>query len=333
MKPAAVGGGSALGLTVYAFLAAFFIWTGWREALTRSVAPMATAGVILATLAILALLIAPAVPEWRTRLRRACETPWPKLIAAALFLVPYFIYALATGDLRAEALGKAAGFVFVPFAVFAVAPVRDRRRLEPQDVVALAALALPVLLGWFHGVWTKPMELDFLARLYTAAIGAWTFLILRGTPAVGYELRFDGAVARAAIVNFLAFSIIAVPLGLAIGFIAWNPSWRGLGAFGFDLLTIFLFVALLEELFFRGLLQNLLEGRLGRPLAAQAIVSLLFGLAHIQHAPFPNWRYVLLAAIAGWFYGQAWRSTRCLVASATTHALVDAVWRTWFEAI
>lgn len=176
------------------------------------------------------------------------------------------------------------------------------------------------------------MELDFLARLYAAAIGAWSFLIVRGTPAAGYELRFDGPVAKAAAVNFLAFSLIAVPLGLAIGFIAWNPSWHGPGAFGFDLLTIFLFVALLEELFFRGLLQNLLEGRLGRPLAAQAIVSILFGLAHIQHAPFPNWRYVLLATIAGWFYGQAWRSTRCLIASATTHALVDAVWRTWFEA-
>jgi len=36
----------------------------------------------------------------------------------------------------------------------------------------------------------------------------------------------------------------------------------GARAFAFDYLTIFLFIAMAEELFFRGLLQNLLEGSL-----------------------------------------------------------------------
>ena len=63
---------------------------------------------------------------------------------------------------------------------------------------------------------------------------------------------------------------------------------------------------------------------------AQAIASVLFGLSHIQHAPFPNWRYVAMATVAGWFYGWAYRKHRSLMASAGTHALVDTLWRTWF---
>ena len=55
-----------------------------------------------------------------------------------------------------------------------------------------------------------------------------------------------------------------------------------------------------------------------------------FGLSHIQHAPAPNWRYVALATVAGWFYGLAYRRHRSLMASAGTHAPVDTLWRTFF---
>ncbi len=112
-------------------------------------------------------------------------------------------------------------------------------------------------------------------------------------------------------------------------FIAWHPQWRGAPAFAADFLTLFLFVALAEELFFRGLLQNLLEGSFHSRYGAQAVTAILFGLSHIRHAPFPNWRYVALATVAGWFYGAAYRKHRSLMASATTHALVDTLWRTF----
>ncbi len=43
-------------------------------------------------------------------------------------------------------------------------------------------------------------------------------------------------------------------------------------------------------------------------------------------AGFPNWRYVIMAAIAGWFYGSAWHARRSLMAAAVTHASVDTLW-------
>ena len=93
----------------------------------------------------------------------------------------------------------------------------------------------------------------------------------------------------------------------------------------------FLFIAVPEELFFRGWLQNVLERRMGRT-AALLVTAVLFGLAHFnKRTTFFNWQYVLLAAIAGIFYGRAWRSERRVGASAVTHATVDAVWSLWLR--
>jgi len=40
---------------------------------------------------------------------------------------------------------------------------------------------------------------------------------------------------------------------------------------------------------------------------------------------------VIIAAIAGIFYGRAWRARRHLFASSLTHTLVDVVWGLWFR--
>jgi hypothetical protein len=90
------------------------------------------------------------------------------------------------------------------------------------------------------------------------------------------------------------------------------------------------FVAVLEELFFRAWVQNLLERRVGQR-AALLIASVLFGLSHFnKRSAHFNWRYVLLATIAGIFYGRAWREQRRVPASAITHTFVDWLWYLWF---
>ena len=146
----------------------------------------------------------------------------------------------------------------------------------------------------------------------------------------GSETQVAAQLLKAAGVNFAWFALLALPAGLALRFIAWNPSWRGWPQLGLDYLQIFLFIALLEELFFRGFLQTLLAKTLRSQYGAQALVACLFGLFHILHAPFPNWRYVALATVAGWFYGSAFRQGGGVMAAALTHAAVDTVWRTFF---
>jgi membrane protease YdiL (CAAX protease family) len=65
--------------------------------------------------------------------------------------------------------------------------------------------------------------------------------------------------------------------------------------------------------------------------AALGITAVLFGLSHFnKRSAHFNWRYVLLASVAGIFYGRAWRQRRRVPASAITHASVDAIWTFWF---
>jgi len=76
---------------------------------------------------------------------------------------------------------------------------------------------------------------------------------------------------------------------------------------------------------------NMLERRIGKN-GALILSSLIFGLAHFnKRAAYFNWRYVILAAFAGLFYGRAWLAQRRLAASAITHATVDTVWSTWLR--
>src|SRR5260370_18867228 len=88
-----------------------------------------------------------------------------------------------------------------------------------------------------------------------------------------------------------------------------------------------------EELLFRGLLQNMLSRASKSDLTGWWTASILFGFSHIPNNYFPNWRYVVLASIAGFFYGWTWRKTGSIFASALVHAAVDATWHFLFRTV
>jgi membrane protease YdiL (CAAX protease family) len=170
-----------------------------------------------------------------------------------------------------------------------------------------------------------------MGRLFLIAVAGWCWVFLRPVPELGYELRLSWTVCWLAALGLLGFAVFAIPAGLALRFIQWNPLHKGVLDFGITFLEIFLFIALLEELFFRGFLQTLISASLGSKRTGQILVSCVFGLFHILHAPFPNWRYVILASVAGWFYGWVFLKSGTLTASALTHAMVDTAWRTFFS--
>jgi membrane protease YdiL (CAAX protease family) len=122
---------------------------------------------------------------------------------------------------------------------------------------------------------------------------------------------------------------LVVGLGLTLGFL--HPHGNALHlSMILKWIYIFIFIAVPEELFFRAWVQNLLERRVGRR-TALAITAVVFGLSHFnKRSTHFNWRYVILASIAGIFYGRAWRERRRVPASAITHASVDAIWSFWF---
>jgi membrane protease YdiL (CAAX protease family) len=92
---------------------------------------------------------------------------------------------------------------------------------------------------------------------------------------------------------------------------------------------IFASIGVVEEILFRDAIQNLLRHRLG-PICALIAASVIFGLAHVNKRALgfdvPNWPYAGVAAIAGLGYGFVFWKTNSIIASATVHAMVDAMW-------
>lgn len=92
---------------------------------------------------------------------------------------------------------------------------------------------------------------------------------------------------------------------------------------------VFFSVGVVEEILFRGAIQNLLWHRL-KPICALFIASAVFGLAHVNKRALgfdaPNWPYAGVATIAGLGYGFVFWKTNSIMASATVHAMIDAMW-------
>jgi len=250
---------------------------------------------------------------------------WVRVLLPAVLVAPYVMVACAYGV-----------FEWRWFCVYALLPVaiaatlEDARRVDKEqrgnwrDFLVVLVAGLAVDLRWLQPAW--PPGLSAFNKVLLLDAGIYGFMALRQLESVGYDLRMRWRDVLVGLREFWFYAPLGAGLGLWMGFLHFHAAWprpgQALGAFAFT----FALIAIPEELFFRGWMQNLLERRLGRT-GALITASAVFGLAHFNKltAHF-NWRYVILAVLAGIFYGRAWRAERRVGASAITHACVDTTW-------
>jgi len=255
---------------------------------------------------------------------------WLRLLLPAALCIPYVLVTVPVGDFR-----------WSWFALYAALPVAvcallwAARRSDPQqrgdwrDLIVLATLGLAVDLRWFERAW--PPHLAVFNKMLLLDMGIYGFGLIRRLDGVGFDLRLRLRDLGIGLREFVLYAPVAVALGLALGFLHFHALWPHPLPLAGAWIYTFLFIAVPEELFFRGWTQNLLERKLGRRWAL-AVTAVLFGLSHFNKRTVNfNWQYVLLAAIAGVFYGRAWRADRRVGASAITHACVDTIWGQWLR--
>ena len=254
----------------------------------------------------------------------------PVLIAAvpAALWILYFVYAAGASIATPAAMITMAVYLAVPFLVFAVS--------SQSEPFVILWLWLPLELGIVRQILitrTPGADLHYaFAQLLAINAGIVAFVIWNRTPDVGYRFEWDRAFIRVGLANFFKFAVIAIPLGFAIHFIHYSFAWRKLYTAAPTFAAIFLFTAIPEEFLFRGLIQNWIHRESGNRVLSLIMASLIFGASHLNNGPpVPNYRYFLMATIAGVFYGTAWSTTGSLMASALTHALVDTVWSVVFR--
>ncbi len=284
---------------------------------------------LFAALGALFLLL---VPYFFFGLRQPTRPSTPAgLLWAPALLVPYGVYAAGTGAFDSAALLRLVLYVGLP-ALF-VHLGRERKGPGVFDLLAVLVIWLPFDLRLLENIWVWPEGQGAygLQTVVAVDLAVLLFVLVRGVEGIGYRFHLSREGALAALVSFVLFSAVAIPLGLGIDFIRYDPdpfdAVELIGSF----LAIFLFIGIPEELLFRGLIQNFLDHWLGKGWRSLLLASLVFGAAHLDNDQPPNFAYALMATIAGIFYGRTFRRSGGLMAPALVHALVDTVWRALFR--
>lgn len=252
-------------------------------------------------------------------------------LVIVLFCLIYFIYALGNQAFSLKGLSKLVLFLSLPTLVIFLANKKYGKEAFLYYFIAILLIWLPFDFRWLGGIWNGKVVYAFNV-LVAFNLAIILFAIYLQIKDVGYDLIINKSIIYHSLVNFAFFALIAIPLGLSIKFLTFAPRNQGVIPVFLTALGIFLFTALPEELLFRGLMQNILGKWLSNDNYALVIASVVFGLAHLNNASYPqNIKYCFLATIAGIFYGRVYLATRSILAGAITHALVDVVWHELFK--
>jgi len=249
------------------------------------------------------------------------------MLPIAPFLI-YLAYALGAGVFSWRLAGLALAYAIAPAALLLSAGKREKGCW--QDYAAVLCIWLPAELHILQTAFPYPARglSHPLWAAYAISAGLIAFLLIRRLDGIGYRVAWGPGWGFAVLANLGWFAAVAIPLGLWIGFFRFGPTVERLRALPLVALGILVFNAWPEEFLFRGLIQNLLSTTLRSDVAGLFVAAVIFGLAHLNNGPgpFPNWRYALLATLAGLAYGSAWRKTRSIFASALVHAGVNTLW-------
>jgi membrane protease YdiL (CAAX protease family) len=224
-------------------------------------------------------------------------------------------------------------------------------------LLVLAYTAAPVLCAYLQGPARapRPTGLDFLGILllwlpiefaagatlvprpaqgflHSVAYGIAILLGLvmwtgfRAFDGMKYQLPRQARDFWLPLAGFALVAPVLAVVGIAIGFIPPpHLPVQGAGRMAAAVGLIFAATALPEEILFRSLIQNLLMQRFGSGTRTLLLASLIFGCAHLDNGPqpLPNWRYMILATIAGVAYGKVFQKAGSALSSAGLHMMVD----------
>jgi membrane protease YdiL (CAAX protease family) len=298
-----------------------------------SIPPSITRPVLAALLIEFAFYLVPGFEQARCALARRVPPRLLALLMTVSAVLPYSVYSAFTDSFRLSALAVLLGIAAAVSFWYILLP-----RHASVDAGFLVLLAAVVLSKVFSRIYADPvprLHIELLGQLMLIRLGAMAALLFRRAEGVGFSFIPQRREWAIGVRHFLYFLPVAFFLSLWLRFASWHPPamvwWKAALLAAATFFGILWVVALSEEFFFRGLLQQWLSAWLGSASAGLAIASILFGLVHLWFRTFPNWRFAILAAVAGCFYGRAYQQAGAIRAPMVTHALVVTTWKVLFS--
>jgi len=278
---------------------------------------------VLLLCVILALLVE-SVPRW---MRRWMRQRRENIFIAPLVLSAVFWLVLWSYGIRSPA---PAVLIFAyTLAPTVLAYVQRAKPVTSTDFGIIFLLWLPLEFTVGEHFIPKPLQGFIHSVAYGIAIllALWLFLIVREFPGMKYNPPRGARDLLTPLIGYAAVAPILIVLGLWLSFIQpfHIPPSLSAGFLATRFLVILAATALPEEILFRSLIQNAIMQKLGFTNGALLLASVIFGCAHLNNGAglFPNWRYAIMATIAGFAYGKVFQKSSSVFSSAILHALIN----------
>jgi uncharacterized protein len=250
-----------------------------------------------------------------------------RLLALSIALsavAPYLVYSLATGQFRLQAAARLAAIVLVISFWYVW-----RRPAPSADLAILALIAATLIMKFFKQVYTSPIPYVYnLGHLMLIRLVISVMLMLREVEGTGFGFLPTKKEWKIGLRYFVYFLPIGAALAAGLGLLHFRTSWMAMARAPVEFLGVLWVLALSEEFLARGLFQHWISDWTGRKDFALIFASAVFGFCHLWFRGFPNWKFAIVVAVAGWFYGKAYNQAGGIRASMVTHALVVTTWQT-----
>lgn len=178
-------------------------------------------------------------------------------------------YVSLHGESPFEGSGSLLPFLFVfPVLYYQAYPRTDVGRI---DYLILLLFVLPLTLVKFHGDTTIPVKGNGFGSLYKISwvlLMAYTYSSIRKIKDIGFYPVFKMSFLGIALISWASFVGFVCLIAWSLGFVNPHP-FEGLIQEGFsksvlEIMRIWIGTAVFEELFFRGLLQNMLAKQINK---------------------------------------------------------------------
>ncbi len=253
----------------------------------------------------------------------------------ALLTVLFAAVLAYAGAWSGTFVALAAAYVFLPTALVYTSGSWMGARRSWLEAAAILALWLPVEFTAGRNLLPRSAwdVANLTARGTSITLALALFLLFAGWKGMKYNLPRRWTDVLYPLAGFAIVAPVLIVLGIWLGYMGpWRGPAYGAGAFGLVWLKTLLGVALPEELLFRAIIQNWLMQRFGFTHGTLFASALIFGASHLNNppGPLPNWRYMILATIAGFVFGKVFWKSQTVLSSAALHAGVNTVRHAFF---
>jgi len=188
-----------------------------------------------------------------------------------LLIVLYYSYIIINGYNPLKGTVFMLPFlIYFPTLVF-VAKQNNSNKIDWLDFATFVLFLLPTTLVKFSPDTHLPFGggiFDSVYRLVIMLAAVYSFVVVRNIKDVGFYPVFKWKYLLIAVGVWLAFYAFVFVIGYSVDFIKFVGHDKAftalLATIGISVLSVFLHTAIFEELFFRGLLQNLLAKRIAQ---------------------------------------------------------------------